>query len=74
MNAGAFIGGQNAWTQAGGYFGMMDAIVAWYAAATGLLTPTTSYFTVGVGLGVRRYVSTRSFPSFTKRSTIITVP
>jgi succinate-acetate transporter protein len=42
----AFVGGHNRWTQAGGVLQIIDALLAWYTAATGLLTPTTAYFTL----------------------------
>lgn len=37
------------WCQAGGFFGIFTAIIAWYLALAGLLTHDNSYFTLPVG-------------------------
>lgn len=36
----------NGLTKAGGIFGIITALIAWYNALAGLLTPETSYFTL----------------------------
>ncbi|CAG8729710.1 1404_t:CDS:2, partial [Funneliformis caledonium] len=36
----------NGFTRAGGIFGIITALIAWYNALAGLLTPDSSYFTL----------------------------
>lgn len=44
LTVGAFIGGDNGWTQGGGICGVICALLAFYTAFTGLMTPGHGVF------------------------------